>query len=421
MRWIIALFMAFFFLLFGCDQGSNPAEDVLGDAGTDVDADIIEQNNLNNFIYPVSMNLTEVDRFVIAQDFGHLAFPDVAPLADGRLLLVYRQGDSHVDATGRIMKQFGTADGTIWSTPEVLLDVPGIDDRDPSITRLGDGRLQVTWFQYRGQPFGADTVYLHETFRAESLDEGETWSDPVQVTPGTMTLAAGAGLNAEGRWVDSQGELVIVHASSAPMVEHGDEWILPNYGGNALNLNNIAGCLRSEISLFTSSDQGQTWEEHTVLPGAVPSVWLQEPSLLITRSGRRLLQVRTAYGTTPSTPGDLAQSVSEDQGTTWSPWQPFSFVGHAPDLFQTSHGVVLSAFREINDAFTQEWVSLMHSVDEGITWTAPLRIADCGAIECGYPSFAELDGSRLLVVYYGPGGTTIEGVIYEMQPVYEAR
>ncbi|MBU1069989.1 glycoside hydrolase [Myxococcota bacterium] len=418
---IMSLFMAFFILLGSCDQGTKPVNDVLGDADSDADVDIIEQNNLNNFIYPVSLDLTEVDRFVITQDLGHLAFPDVAPLADGRLLLVYRQGDSHVDATGRLMKQFGTTDGTIWSTPEVLLDVPGIDDRDPSITRLSNGRLQVTWFQYRGQSMGLDTVYLHETFRSESLDEGETWSDPVQMTPGTMNLATGAGLNAEGRWVDADGALVVVHASSAPMVEHGNDWILPNYGGNALNLNNIANCLRSQISLFFSHDMGQTWEERPVLPDAVPSVWLQEPSLLITRSGRQLLHVRTAYGTTPSTPGDMAQSVSLDDGATWSSWQPFPFVGHAPDLFQTSHGALLSAFREINDAFTQEWVSLISSTDDGNTWTAPLRIADCGAIECGYPSFAELDSTHLLVVFYGPGGTTIEGVIYEMQPVYEAR
>jgi len=414
------LFIPTIFILFhGCDSSSRPVDDVLGDA--DADADVIEQNNQNNFVLPVDLDLTEVDRFVITQDQGHLAFPSVARLSDGRWLLVYRQGASHVDATGRIMKQVGTADGMVWSAPEVLLDVAGIDDRDPSVVRLSDGNLVVTWFQYRGQPVGSDTVYLHETFRSESTDEGETWSEPVQVTPGTIQLEAGAGLDADGRWVDASGDPVVVHASSAPMVEHGTDWILPNYGGNALNLNNIAACVRSTISLFFSPDRGLTWEERPVLPGAVPSVWLQEPSLLVTRSGRWLLQVRTGYGTTPSTPGDLAQSVSIDEGATWSAWQPFSFVGHAPDLFQATHGVVFSAFREINDAFTQEWVSMMFSVDEGATWSSPLRIADCGAVECGYPSIAQLDETHLLVVFYGPGGVTIEGVIYEAVPVYGAR
>ncbi len=408
------------FFLSCCDSASKPTSDVLDDAGSDAQ-DVVQnnQNNQNNARPPVELALTEVDRFVIASDAGHLAFPDVAPLSDGRWLLVYRQGATHVDRTGRIMKQVGTADGLVWSTPEVLLDVPDMDDRDPSITRLADGRLVVTWFQYRSQTFSPNTIYLHETFIVVSSDDGETWSAPEQITPGTMQLAVGAGINADGRWVDAEGELVIVHASSSPMVEHAGGWILPNYGGNAINLNNIAACLRSEISLFLSPDEGRTWEERRVLPGAVPSVWLQEPALLILPSGRWLQQVRTAYGTTPSTPGDLAQTVSADGGLTWSPWRPLGFVGHAPDLHRTPHGVVLSAFREINDEFTQEWVSMMYSVDEGETWTAPLRIADCGAVECGYPSFAQLDDTHVLVVYYGPGGETIEGVIFEAVPVFE--
>jgi len=425
MRFSHFMILPFIFWL-GCDSAAKPSADILGDGDADADVlnnqnNINNQNNVNNIQLPEDLRLQELERFVIAGDAGHLAFPDVAPLSDGRWLLVYRQGSTHVDSTGRILKQVGTADGRTWSEPEVLVDVAGMDDRDPSITRLSDGRLMVTWFQYRGQGFGPDTVYLHETFRVFSEDDGETWSEPAQITPGTMHLEVGAGLNGDGRWVDADGDLVIVHASSSPLVEHAGQWILPNYGGNALNLNNIAACLRAEISLFVSDDQGTNWEERPVLPGAVPSVWLQEPSLLILPSGRWLLHVRTAYGTTPSTPGDLAQTVSGDGGLTWDAWRPFDFVGHAPDLFRTSHGVVLSAFREINNEFTQEWVSMMYSVDEGDTWSVPLRISDCGAVECGYPSFAQLDDTHLLVVFYGPGGTTIEGVIYEALPVYGAK
>ncbi len=410
----ISVFLIAFFA-FACQSGTSkkPAED----AGTDADADAEPLNN-QTIEYPVDLVLREVDRFVIAREMGHLAFPALARLSDGRLILVYRQGAGHVEASGRIMKQFGTPDGRDWSTPEVLWDEPGIDDRDPSVTRLADGRLVVTYFQYRSQVFGSDRIYLHETFYLVSSDEGITFDPPVQITPGPMFAEPGTRINDEGRWVNASGELVIVHASSAPLVEVENRWILPNYGGNAINLNNIAGCLRSWVSLFSSTDQGTSWEETVVLPDALPNVWLQEPSLLYTLSGRFILQIRTAYGTTPGTPGDLAQSVSEDGGETWSPWKPFPFIGHAPDLFQLHHGAILSGFREINNAYTQEWVSLMFSLDDGESWSAPLQFEDCGAAECGYPSFAQLDDTHFLVVFYTARGETISGVVFEALPVF---
>ena len=417
------LFLSSFLLALSylhCDSSSRPVADVAKDADISDLSDVSDNTNNHHPVLPVDLELTEQDRFIIAQDMGHLAFPSLARLEDGRLLLVYRQGDSHVDATGRIMKQFGTADGRTWSAPEVLYDEPDMDDRDPSVARLQDGRLIVTYFQYRGQRIGTDTIYLHETFQLISTDDGETFSGPVQITPGVMEAPEGTHLDENGRWAYPDGKLVIVHASSAPLVETPEGLILPNYGGNAINLNNIAGCLRSTISLFGSLDGGNTWDEVEVLPGAVSNVWLQEPSLVRTFSGRLVMQIRTAYGTTPSTPGDLAQTVSLDGGRTWSPWKTFSFVGHAPDLIQLDHGALLSGFREINREFTNEWVSLMVSCDEGSTWSTPLRVEDCGAVECGYPSFAQLDDFHFLMVYYGPGGASITGVVFQAVPVYAA-
>jgi hypothetical protein len=134
--------------------------------------------------------------------------------------------------------------------------------------------------------------------------------------------------------------------------------------------------------------------------------------LLVLPDDNMLLQVRTAFGASPSSSGDLAQARSEDGGQTWSDWQGLGFVGHAPDLYRLDCGVVLSAFREINDEFTQQWVSFMHSLDGGRTWSEPTRIEDCGALECGYPSMVELDQNRLLIVYYTAGGATIQATIY---------
>ena len=103
----------------------------------------------------------------------HLAFPDVTRLKDGRILLVYREGASHVDATGRIMKQFGTADGLTWTEPEVLYDETDIDDRDPSVTTLANGDVIVDYFQYKTMKLTDGDMAVHHIFVGSgSLGQG---------------------------------------------------------------------------------------------------------------------------------------------------------------------------------------------------------------------------------------------------------
>jgi len=76
-------------------------------------------------------------------------------------------------------------------------------------------------------------------------------------------------------------------------------------------------------------------------------------------------------------------------------------------------GILVSAFREIDDAYTKEWVSMMYSLDEGASWSDCIRIRDCGDSECGYPGLLPLDAGALLVVYYAPGGQSVDAAIYD--------
>lgn len=367
--------------------------------------------NQNTHPQVTSISFSEETTVTITEDGDHLAFPDVTRTADGTLFVVYRQGNDHADSSGRIMKQVGAPDGLTWNPPEVLYDEPGIDDRDPSVVSLADGDLLVSYFQYTGVAADGGSLFLHEIFSLRSTDNGETFGGPSQVSSGTMS-PVNPHRNSEGLWVDGEEEPIIVQACSSPIVETGTRLLLPIYGGNALNLDNLAGAPRSRISIYESTDGGSSWNEEPVNNDSVTNVWLQEPSLLVLPEDRMLLQVRTAYGSSPSSPGNLAQAFSEDAGQTWSDWESLGFVGHAPDLYRLGCGVVLSAFREINDEFTQEWVSFMYSLDDGKTWSEPSRIEDCGALECGYPSILELDENRLLIVYYTAGGESIQATIF---------
>ena len=74
-----------------------------------------------------------------------LAFVGITRRTDGEMLVVFREGAGHVDPEGRILLTRSSDEGRTWSGPEVVADTE-LDDRDPSIKALPDGRLVVNYF-----------------------------------------------------------------------------------------------------------------------------------------------------------------------------------------------------------------------------------------------------------------------------------
>ncbi len=404
----------------GSDESVAPApqssgEEAGADAATQPDGGEEASAESGGHDAPTSATFTLEKSFTVTSvTSGHLAFPDVTRLSDGRLLLVYRQGASHVDKTGRIMKQFGTADGLTWTDPEVLYDAPNIDDRDPSVAMLSNGDVLVTYFQYRQLPLADGTLAVHHCFAGRSHDDGATFGTFVQVDPGDMN-PTDAVLDASGHWVDGSGNPIIVQGCSSAVVEWQGKVVLPTYGGQSLNLANLAGSAKSRISRYESTDWGDTWTGGVVAADKATDHWLEEPALVVVDDGSVLMQVRTALGASPSNAGKMMQMHWDSVAGDWSDVTYLPFVGHAPELVQLSDGVVLSGFRELDDAMTREWVSFVYSLDRGATWSDPIRVKDCAAVECGYPAIEDLGAGRFLFVYYAPGGVAIDAAIFRVE------
>lgn len=359
---------------------------------------------------PSKATLAAQQTFTIATTPGrHLAFPDLARLKDGRILLVYREGATHVDPSGRIMKQFGTSDASQWTSPEVLYDAPDIDDRDPSVATLPSGEVVVNYFQYKSLKLADGTLSVHHIFLGTSTDDAATFGPFKQIDPGSMA-PSNPKLSAAGRWVDDAEQELIVQASSSAVVELGGEYVVASYGGPPLNLADLAHCPKSTITLYASKDLAE-WDER-LLDLDSSTTWLQEPSLLRLASGKTLLHLRTATGSSPGNPGKMQQASSPDEGKTWAGRTSLAFIGHAPELAQLTSGLLLTGYRELNSAYTQEWVSLSWSLDDGVSWSEPVQVEDCGASECGYPAILELDAGRFLFAYYASGGSAIKAVVY---------
>ena len=351
------------------------------------------------------------DASTVAKLSGHFAFPDVVKLESGKLMAVFRNGSTHADESGAIIAAFSD-DGINWEEPVVIMDDETIDDRDPSIAVLSDGRVAMNWFKYR---YAADhnEPWVHHLFFALSDKTGAGFGKPVQVDTGIFDYSETAVLDDNGIWVNEKGEEITVGASSSSAVEHEGKIIIPGYFGGALNWSSMGSTPKTRVVLFESADGGATWTPNKVEAEIDDKLWLSEPALLKVTDKRWLLHVRTAKGASPSNKGDLVQSVSEDGGKTWSPYESLGFVAHAPELLKLENGVIISSFRwldwDIN--VNREAVSMVYSLDGGATWSDVIEILDCDLAECGYPGMVELPDNKILVVYYTPGGKRIESKI----------
>jgi hypothetical protein len=332
---------------------------------------------------------------VLRQDDRHFAFPGVAELPDGQLVVVCREGDAHVCPRGRIVITRSRDGGRTWSPREVVYDSPS-DDRDPAILCLADGTLVVsfnTWDSWR-KDSALRHKYAVETARMEqegwgkysgswlvvSRDQGRRWSSPRR---------APAIFSPHGPVVGPQGALY---------------WL-----GEGLERG------AAVVSIQRTADLGQTWQRYAEVCHCRPwnaahtSEYWDEPNLLFLPDGRAIATFRVELD------GQVWQSYSTDQGKTWTwprslpPW------GFPQQLCRLTDGRVLMAY-----GYRREPLGIRASLsrDGGRTYDLAHEIVfrhdGCDA-DLGYPYTIQLRNGRLFTVYYFHAAGTncyLEGVCY---------
>lgn len=403
-------------IFISCGKSENKTDNDLNDSDSEIsDEDVEAQQEIESLAFTIP----EEKNDVITNNSKHFAFPDIAKLENGKIMLVYRLGSGHAEKGGAIMAHYSN-DGISWTDPEILIDDSSIDDRDPSIAVLSSGKVAVNWFQYN-YPADYEEPWIHHILFSKSGSDGMSFEDPVQVDPGLYSYTEASELNENGIWVDNDGNEIKSYACSSSVVENEGKIIIPGYGGNSLNFKSMSKTPKGPIVFFVSEDNGQTWTMEEVKAKAPENTWLQEPALLKVNENKWILQVRTAVGASPSARGELMQTVSNDGGKTWSDYKSLNVVAHAPELIKLGNGVIISSFRWLDWELdiTREAVSMIYSTDNGETWSDVIEIEDCGLAECGYPGMIELEGNRILVAYYSPGGIGIRSSILEFEELYK--
>ncbi|MDD3585914.1 MAG: sialidase family protein [Thermoguttaceae bacterium] len=286
---------------------------------------------------------------------GYEAFPDVCRLADGRLLCVFYAGYGHVafpneklPKGGRISGCYSSDEGKTWSDPVTMVDTP-VDDRDPSITQMADGRLLLTFFTYERIAKKTKT----KTYLAESTDAGKTWSQP--------------------------RKLFEDYPCSTPIRVLSDgTLVFPLYGFQEGE--------QRVGAIALSHDQGTTWSEPICIPNG--GVNLDAETDVIELKNGDLWAIQRPQ---------MAWSVSKDKGKTWSKSEAVGFEGHCPYLLRVDDHRILMATRcPVKPAST----ALYLSTDECQTWSKAIMIDTFGG---AYPSMVKLKDGTILIVYYEEG------------------
>jgi len=285
---------------------------------------------------------------IVCKDAGagaYEAFPDVCRLSDGRLMAVFYAGYGHISFPneklpkgGRICCCYSSDEGETWTAAEIVYDGPD-DDRDPSIVQLPSGRILCNYFPYTKE--GADGTWM-----ISSDDLGKTWSAPRRIRKDAY-CSSPIRILSTGRLILPLYVANKITATGAVMYsdDQGETWsdlIQIDNGGMRLDAETdvielkagtLYAALRDKMAYSISKDQGQTWSV------AEPMGFRAHcPYFLRTVGGEIVIAYRI-----PAT--NLRVSVDECQ--TWGDDVEVDRVGGAyPSMVNLKDGSVLIVYYE---------------------------------------------------------------------------
>lgn len=293
---------------------------------------------------------------------AHNAFPSLTQMADGRLVVVYRAGTSHVGDKGTTVMRVSSDLGRTWSSATTVHNDATYDSRVGAVARVRGGRLLVALGKYNQ----AGSVAIGVGWTTYSDDNGVAWSTPAGTNSAFTAPAYAMG----------------------PAVQLPDGTLLmPLYGRNSGNT------FDSSRVVF-STDNGESWGgEITIANGQTASRQYSEPQIVRLLDGTLYCLMRS------DTASQMWAAISIDDGATWgAAASKFSGTGK-PALTRLGDGTLVCIYRKVsnNDAVYRI------SADDGATWGSETTLDVVGAgFNMTYAGPYELDDAGgVLAVAWG--------------------
>ncbi len=320
----------------------------------------------------------------------HLLVPHLTVLSNDEVVVAAREGTSHVSLDGKMVLYRSKDGGRTWGPQEPMFDLGNVDHRSTSITELPNGdwvgldyRLGAA---YKNEVLDGSAVDVPSCWSVWSTDKGKSWhfSEKPICVPDAFQF-----VEPERHAIRLPSGRLIAAAIFMDRLK----------AGAVLNI-----ARDTRIGIFCSDDNGRHWRHFSSIPHH-PWVYGESP-VLRTKSGRILCMghgIVMKGDDWPKTGAVMMQSVSTDEGETWSPMEPtgMSSMGSPGDLTQLQDGRIMCthASRHYPNSV---YVTVSH--DEGRTWdTRNTRILMDGmpTWDFGYPSTGQLADGTLVTVWYG--------------------
>lgn len=335
----------------------------------------------------VPYNAVILNQVVVAKEPDNYdAWPGIAKLPDGRLVVVYSgDRDWHVCPWGKMRMVFSDDSGMSWSDMQTIVNTP-LDDRDAGILLTSQNTILVCWFT--SLEFENEKSSLYESYYSQYAKHSSKISNETRK-----------------QWTDDSGRWGHWVRRSE---DFGKTWGEPirvpfTTPHGPIQLRDGRVLMVTNKGVAESLDDGKTWEKIADFPREQFG-GLSEVSAVELKCGKILALSRAPY---------LRQFESHDGGYTWSAPVETEMYGYPPHVIQLENGWLLAAYGRRLATPMGQFASI--SRDKGKTWDVEneitIAIADKHkgteeelgypvSWDLGYPSSVILDDGSIFTVYY---------------------
>ena len=326
---------------------------------------------------------------------SYFGWPTIVKLKNGTLAVGasgYRI--EHICPFGKAVLAFSNDEGENYSNPEAVIDTV-LDDRDAGLTVFGESGLILTSFN--------NTV----EFQRQNMPKIKECFDYINsVSPQDEAKALGVNFRISK---DNGASFGKIHKS--PVTSPHGPIVLND--GKILWIGTVYG-EQGKIEAYTiNPDDGSLNFYSRIDTDGYGDLMFDEPNAIQLPDGKIICHFRIEEESRNIF--TLYQSVSEDNGKTWSKLKQIikDDSGAPAHLFLHSSGTLISAFSRRSMPYG---IRAVFSNDGGETWSDEHIIYEnrCSD-DLGYPSTVELNDGSLLTVFYAKEAEDSPAVIMQQK------